>query len=228
MKRSKKDLTNYKLSLIMNIVIFIFTLFATITMFAGIKFMNGKDLPLELTKLEMFKFFTVDSNLFMGIMSLVFTIEDIKILKNKKDEIDIKIYILKLMSTASVSLTFIVVFTYLGPFSEYGILSMIMNSNLFFHLLTPIFSILTFVLFEKTDKIKFKHSIYGLIPMLIYAIYYIVNLFIHLENGNVLIKYDLYRFVQKGMISLLVVIPTMILVTYLISFYLWKLNKIKE
>ena len=225
MKRSKKNLTNYKISLIMNIIIFIFTVFASITMFAGIKFMNGKDLPLELTKLEMFKFFTVDSNLFMGIIALIFLVEDIKVLKHKKEEIDIKVYILKLMSTSAVGLTFFVVFLYLGPFSKYGILSMIMNSNLFFHLLTPVLSMITFVLFEKTDKLKFKHVFYGLIPMAMYACFYILNVFTHIENGKVSIDYDWYWFIQNGIWTIVIVVPIIFTLTFLISFGLWKINE---
>ena len=225
MKRSKKNLTNYKISLIMNIIIFIFTIFASITMFAGIKFMNGKDLPLELTKLEMFKFFTVDSNLFMGIVALIFSIEDIKVLNHKKEEINIKIYILKLMSTSAVGLTFFVVFLYLGPISKYGMLRMIMNSNLFFHLLTPLLSMITFILFEKTDKLKFKHVFYGLVPMIMYAVFYILNVFTHIENGKVSTDYDWYWFIQNGIWTIVIVVPIIFTLTFLISFGLWKINE---
>ena len=131
------------------------------------------------------------------------------------------------MSTTAVGLTFIVVFTYLGPITEYGIKSMVMNSNLFFHLVTPVLSMITFMFFEKTDKLSSKDTFYGIIPMLLYAIYYVINIIINVENGKVSPIYDWYWFVQNGAWTIIVVLPIIILITYLISFILWKVNKEK-
>ena len=221
----KKNNTNYKVSLIMNLVIVIFTLFATIAMFTGFKFMTENDLPLQLKRIEMFKFFTVDSNLFMGIVSFIFVIEDIQMLKGVKKEISSKLYVLKLASTTSVGLTFFVVFTYLGPFSEYGIIKMVLNSNLFFHLLTPLLSIFTFIFFEKTNKIKFKYLPSSLIPMVIYAVFYSINSFTHIVDGSVSMEYDFYGFIQNGIWTIIIVVPVMLIITLLIGYTLWKLNK---
>ena len=214
-----------KISLIINTLIIIFTIVASIVMFTGFKFMKGAEPVLEMTKLSMFRFFTVDSNIFMAIMALVFSIEEIKLLKNKIKEIPLSIYILKLMATTGVSLTFLVVFAYLGPFSSGGIPSMIRNSNLFFHLLTPVLSIITFVMFEKTNKIKFKQVFYGLLPTGLYSIYYTTNILIHAENGKVSPVYDWYWFMQKGLWTAVIMIPLFLLLTFGISFALWKTNK---
>ncbi len=214
-----------KISLIINTLIIIFTIVASIVMFTGFKFMKGAEPVLEMTKLSMFRFFTVDSNIFMAIMALVFSIEEIKLLKKKIKEIPLSIYILKLMATTGVSLTFLVVFAYLGPFSSGGIPSMIRNSNLFFHLLTPVLSIITFVMFEKTNKIKFKQVFYGLLPTGLYSIYYMANILIHTENGKVSPLYDWYWFMQKGLWTAVIVIPLFLLLTFGISFALWKTNK---
>ena len=69
-----------KKSLILNIVIVLLTIFASIIMFTGIKLTSGAEPLLETSKIGMFKFFTVDSNIFMGLISLLFII---KTLKNK-------------------------------------------------------------------------------------------------------------------------------------------------
>ena len=71
-----------KISLIINIIIVLFTVSSAIMMFTGFKFMPGKDI-LEISKIEMFKFYTVDSNLLMGLVSLIFLIDEIKLLKGK-------------------------------------------------------------------------------------------------------------------------------------------------
>ncbi len=209
-----------KASLIINILIVLLTILASIIMFTGIKITHGAEPVLETTKKEMFKFFTVDSNIFMGIIALVFVI-----LQIKKQEITKNMYRLKLMSTSSVSLTFIIVFTYLGPISKDGIKSMLQNSNMFFHLIIPVLSIINFITFERTDKLKLKDTLYGTIPTIIYAIFYMTNLLLHVENGKVSPIYDWYWFVQNGIKTAIIVAPMIMIISYIISVILWKINK---
>ena len=216
---------NIKISFILNIITVILTLIATIIMFTGFKFMTGYDVVLESSRIGMFKFFTVDSNLLMGVVALIFAIKEYKILEGKIEDISTRYYILKLASTTSVSLTFIVVFAYLGPISKHGIYSMLQNSNLFFHLLIPVISIINFIAFEKTDKIKIKYSLYGLIPTVLYSIFYLTNVLIHMENGKVDPIYDWYWFVQNGVWSTIIILPLMWLISYFITFALWKINR---
>ena len=209
-----------KKSLILNIIIVLLTIFASILMFTGIKITHGAEPILETTKLGIFKFFTVDSNIFMGLTSLLFIIKEIK-----SEEITKTMFRLKLMSTTAVSLTFIVVFTYLGPISKDGIISLLQNSNLFFHLVIPVLSIITLILFERTNKLKFKDTLYGIIPTIIYATFYLINIIIHIENGKVSPVYDWYWFVQNGLKTAIIVAPMIILISYIISLILWKLNR---
>lgn len=214
-----------KISILLNIIIVVFTIFASIVMFTGFKFMHGAEPVLESTKFGAFRFFTVDSNAFMGIVSLAFMIEEIKLLKGINKSINKKMYILKLMATTAVTITFLTVFLYLGPISKDGIPSMIQNSNLFFHLIIPVLSIITFVFFEKTNTISFKNTLFGIIPTLIYELYYLINILIHMENGKVSPLYDWYWFLQNGIWTAIIVAPFMLIVSYLVSIVLWKINK---
>ena len=70
-------LKNIKISFIINLMITFFTVVASIIMFTGFKFMNEYETVLESTKIGMLKFFTVESNLFMGIVALFFAIKAI-------------------------------------------------------------------------------------------------------------------------------------------------------
>ena len=219
---SNKD--RIKISYILNIIIVFLVVLASIIMFAGINYMHAEDPVYEANKFFMMKYFTVDSNMLMGIASLVFLIEERKLLKDSRKSINPSFYIFKLVATVSVSLTFLTVFLYLGPGSSGGIASMLTNSNLFFHLIIPVLSIISFVYFERTNKIDKKYIKYGLIPTLIYAIFYISNVLIHVENFEVSTKYDWYWFVQNGLWTALIVVPLMILFTYLISYTLYLLN----
>ena len=101
------------------------------------------------------------------------------------------------------------------------------NSNLFFHLLVPVLSIITFIFFERNNKLTFKYSFYGLIPMVLYAVYYIINILVHMHNGKVSPKYDWYWFVQQGVWTAFMVVPIIVLITYIISVVLWRINRKK-
>ena len=214
----------FKISLILNSIIVLFTSLAFVIKINGIKFLDGYEPVVEKTKIEMFKLFTIDSNLFMGIVALIFVVLEYQVLKGKRKDISKNMYILKLMVTTAVGLTFFVVFAYLGPITKGGIMSMLRNSNFFLHLVIPVLSIITFIFFEKTDKIKLRHVFLGLVPTLVYAIFYLTNILIHMENHKVSPTYDWYWFVQNGVWTALIVAPIIILITYMISFILWKLN----
>lgn len=213
-----------KMSIFMNVLIFILTLMSTIFMLVGFKFM-GEDTVLTATKIEAFKFYTVDSNILMGIIALFFAGLEIQKLFGKIDEIPTYAYVLKLVGTVGVVLTFLTTVLYLGPIIDTGFFSLFRNSNLFYHLIIPILSMITFVLFENTDKLKLKHTFIGMITMLIYSVFYTVSALLHIENGKVIHGYDWYGFVKNGLSSVYIVTPVMLLFTYLISFGLYFLNK---
>lgn len=210
-----------KISLILNIIIVFLVLIGSIFMFLGIKFMPDETL-LEVSKIEMFKFYTVDSNILMAIISLIFIIYEIKLLKGKIDKIPNKIYILKLVGTSAISLTFIVTAAFLAP--QYGLYAMYNNNNLFFHLIVPLLSLISYIVFERFEN-KYKYAIYGIIPMFIYSIYYTGMILINLDNGGLTFKYDFYGFLNGKITNVFIVIPVIYLVSYLISIIIVYLNK---
>ena len=217
-----------KIATILNIIIVILVLFGLFSMFTGIKFMKGPDIVLESTKLGMFKFFTVDSNVFMGIMAFIFSCLEINIIKGKSISISKSLYILKYMATIGVSVTLVTVFGYLGFIVETGLVSLLLNSNLFFHLIIPVLSIITFCFFERSNKLKIKDTLYGVVPVVLYGFYYLINVLVHMEDGKVDFKYDWYWFAQGGIISIIFVFLIMLGVTYIISLIIWKINRIKK
>ncbi len=223
----KNSFNCMKVSLMINYIIVVFTIFATVIMFTGIKFMHGFEPLLESTKFGVFRFYTVDSNLLMGISAFLLARQERKLLTGKIKFISPGYYVLKLMGTVSVSLTFVIVFSYLGRIAKGGMMSMMMNSNLFFHLIIPILSILVFTIFEKNDKIRLRHAFLGILPTIIYGICYVINVLLHIENGTVSTKYDWYYFVQKSLNQAFFVVPCIILITIIISLILYFINKKK-
>ena len=123
-------------------------------MFNGIKFMPSDDL-LQVNNIEMLKFYTVDSNILMGIVSFILAIYEYLLLKKKINKIPNFVYLFKMIGTASIFLTFIVTAFFLTP--RYGLYSMYNNSNLIFHLIVPLLSVFSYTFYEKHDN-RFKYG----------------------------------------------------------------------
>ncbi|MCR5698798.1 MAG: hypothetical protein K6G52_04040 [Treponemataceae bacterium] len=212
-----------KASLTLNILIFVFTLFAMVTMMTGYEFMSGKKV-LSSTSYAAFKYFTVDSNVFAGIVSLIYAIFLILLEKGKIKQIPQVLTLLNLASTAGVTLTMMVTIFFLAPQSRFGFLPLFLNSNLFMHLVTPLLCIINFILFEQ-GKISFAKTTLGTLPMILYALYYIPNILLHLEDGKPTLEYDWYGFMMGNAKAALIVVPLVLLITWAFALALWGLNK---
>ena len=209
-----------KKSLILNILIVILVLLGSIFMFTGFRFMPSEG-SLSSNKLEMFKFFTVDSNILVGIISLILIIYEIKLINNKINSIPNHIYVLKMIATSAVALTFLTTATFLVP--QYGVYKLYSNSNLFFHLIVPVLAIMSYTLYENYDN-KNKYAIFGIIPMFLYSIYYVSMILTNLNNGGLTYKYDFYGFLQGNLNNMYIVIPVIYFITYFISLVLIRIN----
>lgn len=214
-----------KISLILNSIIFLFMIFATACMLLDIKFMK-EDFPFVTTRVENFKFFTVQSNIFVGIISLILLVCEILFIKKKIKEIPRWAYILKMMSTLTVVLTFLVTLLFLAPFATTrDFFSYYKNSNLFYHFLIPLISFISFIFFEGRKDIKFRYTFLGIVPILVYGIVYGIFVISNIKNGIVPEKYDFYGFLRGGASTVYFVIPLMIIIVYILSYGLWFFNK---
>lgn len=214
---------NIKISLILNIIIVLLVSIGTIFMFNGIEFMSNTKI-LESTGFGAFKFYTVDSNVLVAIGSFILIINEILVLNNKKKEIPKYSYLLKYIGTVAVTLTFLVTALWLAPLMKNNFLFLYMNNNLFFHLIVPLLSFISYCFFEK-NNMKFKYVFIGLSTVIIYGIFYIANILSHIENGKVLPGYDFYGFVIGGTNTMYIPLLVLLLITYVISIVIYKINK---
>ena len=212
-----------RLSLIFNIIIVCFVLFSVLSMAFNLNFMT-KDNILSSNGLTMLKYYTVDSNILMGICSIIVIIFELLYLNNKIKDLPKIVYLIKLIGVVGVSLTFLVVVFFLLPTTKNFAL-MFSNANLFMHALTPIVSIISFILFERNNLLKIKDSFIGISSMIIYCIFYSINVLTHANNGIVSNEYDFYGFLFGNVINAVFVIPIIILFTFGISTLLIVLNK---
>jgi len=212
-----------KAAFIINILIFILALFSVVSTVIGFNFMEDVGV-LSDKNFSAFKYFTVDSNILAGITSLIYVIFQLRLARGKLQKLPLSLMLFKLAATTGVTLTMMVTVFFLAPQSHSTYFAYFMNSNLFMHLVIPLLAIISFIFFEPA-QIKFSQSLTGIIPMLLYAFYYLPNVLLHLENGKALHKYDWYGFLAGGVWTIWLVIPIILLVTWLFALGLWVLNK---
>lgn len=171
------------------------------------------------------KYYTVLSNIVATFISGAACVRDYLFLKGKKGQFTRTFFALKLAGTTGVALTFLIVMFYLAPFNADGFFSMFYNSNLFFHLLIPLLSIIVFVFFENRNDIDFHYTFVSVIPTLVYGLFYAVNAALHTSEGEIIPEYDWYRFFYGGVWAAIAIYFVILCLTYLISFLLWKFNR---
>ncbi|MCR5079630.1 MAG: hypothetical protein K6B65_06930 [Bacilli bacterium] len=213
-------------SLILNLLCLSSVILGLIFMFCGINWDKG---ALVTAGFEAFQYFTVDSNVLMGVIAIIFLIYEVLLVMGKIEAIPKAIYIVKLTGTVGVALTFLTVVFYLAPtYMQYGYsyFSMFVNANLFLHGLAPLLAIIAWLIFEHTDLLRVKTAVLGIIPMAIYAVFYITNAFTHIDaQGKIPFKYDWYAFCQGGVGFGLLSLFVMLLITTGIALLLYLGNR---
>ena len=210
---------SYIANLISNGVITVLFIVSLIVLFF-VPLPNGSALINE-SRWTTFKYFTIDSNVLMGIASIISLVV---LIIYKGNKYPVWLSILKITSVTAVFITFLVTFTMLGPI--YGYLTMIQHVSLYMHLLIPVTAVASFVLFEPRQKINFKLTPIFIAPSFVYGIFYMAN--VYANNGFGDLNYDWYGFGRGGpVISIFVYIGFQI-VTYGLSLVMYLVyNKYK-
>ena len=213
-----------KISLILNACIVLLFLFGMITSLADWQWMgiNGNLTPETHNFLW---FFTVDSNILLAVASLILVILETLIIFGKRKDIPHWVYVFKYVATCSTTLTLLTVLFYLSPLLGADFWKLFLNTNLFFHLVSPVLGIVSLILFEAKDEMKWKVSFLALIPMGLYSIFYITNVYTHLNNGKVDPKYDFYYFAANGIRVTFLVVIMMFALTFGSSFLIYFLRE---
>lgn len=144
------------------------------------------------SKLKALKYFTVQSNIFMGISALI----SLYYLLFKKDKYPTWTTILKLISTTCLTLTFLTVVGYLAPLM--GLFAVFQGANLYMHLFIPVASILVFIFVEPKAELKFKWNFFSMIPSGTYGTIYMICLIAFNDFGNI-DGWDWYAFGSMGL-----------------------------
>lgn len=113
-------------------------------------------------------YFTQLSNIWIGVLSIVFLV--IMVLEIVKNKIIIKdyLYILKYVFTVSITITGIIFCVLLAPFADFNVWTF---SSILTHVVVPVVSIFDYFICDLKVKLTKKHIYYTLIPPLIYFVF---------------------------------------------------------
>jgi hypothetical protein len=181
MSNSKKSVFD----LILNLIIVGLTIVGIVLMLTA----NSEEGALQTSGIGNFKFYTVLSNVFCGLVAAVYLV--FILLKKDTD----KIRVLKLAAVCGVAITFAVVAFMFGPL--YGFPQFYKRGNLFFHLLEPLAAMAEFI-FIRRKKIPFKYTVISAVPTLLYGIGYMTNILINGVGGPWPDTNDFYAFLSWG------------------------------
>ena len=120
----------------------------------------------------LFKYYTDDSNLFALVTGIIFLITAIQAVVTRSFMVPAWVRVLRLMTTAMLMVTFIVVITVLAPSrNPGGYRKMLLKAQMkYVHLLCPLVSFVSFVLFEGAPALAPGTSLVAMIPTVIYAV----------------------------------------------------------
>lgn len=195
--------TRQKISLVLDILISVVFLYAWLKMI----FAWGDNGTISASGLRNLKYFTVLSNLLMGVASALSVVYTIRKLRQNTD-IPSWLTRLRLAGAAAVTLTLLVVLLFLWP--VFHIPGLYSGANLWLHLLIPLMAIASFVL-GATEPISLKESIVSMVPMLIYGAWYVANNIIY-GTGEWPDTNDWYGFLTWGWgVGILILIAIIIM-----------------
>ena len=197
--------------------VFINLIIIGLVLFAYIFMTLRKGGELSSTGVAALKYFTVESNLFAGLTSIIWIAYTFT--KRKNNQV---IERLKYISAVSVFLTFIVVVAFLAPL--YGFDKMYTNANLYFHLIVPILAVVDFVFFSECSFTK-KDNILCIIFPLIYGVFYILNILIN-GIGKAPNYNDWYGFLNWGIATGAIIFILILLLVLLLGLLIRITHKI--
>ena len=146
---------------------------------------------------SVFFFFTVQSNIFIIVMSLLFLVNDVMLLINKKSFVNQTLLLIKYVATVAITITFIVFFTMLAPLM--GVDYLLSFNNFSLHAIVPILAIIDFILFDTDINLTYKNSLLATIAPISYVAFVYIGAIFKLQYGeNLYYPYFFLDFEKNG------------------------------
>ena len=172
------------ISIIMNCLVIAFTVTGTVVMLSPRVSPEGAVLASR--GWRNLRYFTVLSNEFCGIVSLLWIVRAVR---GKTFPA-----LLKLMAVSGVGLTFAIVAFFLAPMNPQ--LNLYQGGNLWFHLIVPVTAMIEFLILD-TEKLPVKKTLVAALPSAVYGLGYLINVLIN-GKGEWPNTNDWYGFLNWG------------------------------
>ena len=187
--------------MVLSAMIFVLVLYAWLSMM-----LSGEG-TLSEKGLGSLKYFTVDSNLLMGVAALNLVREDLAVLRGTKNKVSAAAVRLYYAGAVSVALTFLVTVLFLSRI--FGLWVLYVGANFWMHLVVPVLGVCVFCIFVREYRLNMKDTLVSLIPLGIYAVYYVGMI---LKYGLEDPRTDWYYFCFAGIRTLPIVLIVIFLV----------------
>ncbi len=183
--------------------------------------------------LSIFLFFTILSNAYLALTSLVMIPYQVFSIRKQENQVPLWLMVVHFTAVVSVMITCLVTLFFLMPTrANNGNNPLDLIAGLYFlvHLAVPVLAMLNFCLLMVEPTLQFRWTPFGLLPLIAYAIFYILNIkfeFASVIGGDGKAYYDWYGMFGSGDIGrMVIVVLIMLFASYLISFVLWLMNLI--
>ena len=146
---------------------------------------------------SVFFFFTVQSNIYIIAMALIFLINEIVLLITKKSFANQTLLFIKYVATVAITVTFLVFFTMLAPLM--GVDYLLSFNNFSLHAIVPILAIIDFVLFDTDIRLTYSNSLIASIAPISYVLFVYIGACFKLQYGeNLYYPYFFLDFETNG------------------------------
>lgn len=129
----------------------------------------------DMTGINFLKAFTVDSNILMGLSSLIVAIFNIKNLLQNRDEMPKLVVLLQLVAATGVAVTMMTTILFLGPttvINGHNYFWLFSGTLFFLHFFNPTLIILHVMFLFKKHRISIKECLLGICPVFLYSCFY--------------------------------------------------------
>ncbi len=169
--------------------------------------------------IESLKYFTVLSNLFCGVVSVIYLV----VCGGSGLQLPLWLVTLKLVAATAVMLTFLVTALLLVPM--YGWKSLYRGGNFWLHLVVPLLAAADCCLLLPVGEVPLRLTLWAMAPTALYGVFYLGRIFLHgAREGDV--EYDFYGFLRWGVKAVPAVLAAMLLSTWGIALALRLLGRL--
>lgn len=146
---------------------------------------------------SVFFFFTVQSNIFIIAISLIFLVNEIVVLVTNEGFINQTLRHIKYVATVAITVTFLVFFTMLAPLM--GVDYLLSFNNFSLHAIVPILAIIDFIIFDTDINLTYPNSLLATIAPISYVLFVYIGACFKLQYGeNLYYPYFFLDFETNG------------------------------